>query len=278
MPPSLGNLLKQQQLGDLAQTKRAGLHDVAFAGTGAGTADKASLSRAIEMQVEGVEPETIWGETGWFYGGDQKWRWEIPDAGAKLKTSGRAKLNAGAPLRLDEILEHPAIFEAYPQFRDIIVKQEQRTTATGSYNKGVLSLRDTGDLSTMSTMLHELQHAVQGEEGFAPGGNAISLNMRDFRKWEKQLNQLDERIARLSQTKSGRNSPELAVARAAFIKALNTKIPERPLVDRLDFYIRLAGEVEARNVGSRFLGGTKFNKFFPPTTADVPLFAQEILP
>lgn len=57
-----------------------------FAGVGSKTLNKAKLYEATEMHLNGAHPDDIWTQTGFAQGADGKWRYEIPDTSAKLKT------------------------------------------------------------------------------------------------------------------------------------------------------------------------------------------------
>jgi hypothetical protein len=59
----------------------------AFAGERAKTADREALARAKEMDADGVDRTKIWSDTGWFRGVDGKWRFEIDDSGARLRSN-----------------------------------------------------------------------------------------------------------------------------------------------------------------------------------------------
>jgi hypothetical protein len=48
-----------------------------FGGRMAKTADLNALARAERMAAENAPRESVWNETGWFQGPDQKWRFEI---------------------------------------------------------------------------------------------------------------------------------------------------------------------------------------------------------
>jgi hypothetical protein len=173
-----------------------------FAGPLAKTADLQALQTAQTMAKQGHDAESIWNKTGWFQGGDQKWRSEIPDTTATVKSQRNS--TAG------DIVNHPDLFAAYPD----LAKTEMRTNiggvgTSGGYSPGgwpegmsepdiksaveaatgrpaedmFSSPRDiwrppeqiNANAQTMSdlrtTSLHELQHAVQEREGFAPGGS-----------------------------------------------------------------------------------------------------------
>lgn len=83
---------------------------------------------------------------------------------------------------LEQVLDHPALFEAYPQLKNTkIVFGELEPGTNGSFsernNQIVLaeSLRNAPD----DTLLHEIQHAIQSVEGFSSGAS------REY--WERQM-------------------------------------------------------------------------------------------
>lgn len=82
-----------------------------------------------------------------------------------------------SPLYLDEIIKHDKLFEAYPELREVKVRFEVNTgNKEGSYhpkaNEIVLraGLKLEPD-NLKSTLIHEIQHAIQEKEGFARGSN-----------------------------------------------------------------------------------------------------------
>lgn len=101
-----------------------------FAGQQAATADKLSLSSAQERIEAGEDAEVVRRDTGWHKAADGKWRFEISDADASLKIGHKgvalgelvdeAKYpNAVMPLA--DLLDHPALFVAYPALADMRV-------------------------------------------------------------------------------------------------------------------------------------------------------------
>ena len=154
---------------------------------------------------------------------DQQYRFEIDDSTAKINlgiddnkpvlsdtiTSDAferrfpdSKLENGKVSKittLGEILEHPELFEAYPQLADYKVNFYQREPVTeGGYfnqkNKEIgISLSNLiGGLQHLKikeitakdfkktirdTLFHEIQHAVQEIEGFSKGANPIDPNI-----------------------------------------------------------------------------------------------------
>ncbi|MBO7712207.1 MAG: hypothetical protein J6S85_01730 [Methanobrevibacter sp.] len=89
----------------------------------------------------------------------------------------------GKDFRLPEVMNHPELFKAYPELKDVTVSiREQNSPAKGDANyedKHINLYRakeDTGSFEEWekeagSVLLHEVQHIIQGIEGFAVGGN-----------------------------------------------------------------------------------------------------------
>jgi hypothetical protein len=146
-----------------------------FGGKLAATADQAALARAEKMASKGSSPDKIWDKTGWFQGADGKWRFEIPDFKAKVTD---APLAYGKGSTAGEKLEHPELYAAYPDVAQTsVINYVGNPLAGGEYSHGfgphgAIGLTDQtiADPKQMrSTMLHELQHAIQRREGFEPG-------------------------------------------------------------------------------------------------------------
>lgn len=147
-----------------------------FAGRRARTADHDAMVRAEDL-ARGFTPDPeIHQETGWFRGADGGWRFEIDDSGAHLSP----QFQPGFVGTVSEAIDHPELFEAYPQLRHMPV--DYRAVALphglqGSYQEdygaampGRIGISPEAR-DPRSTLLHELQHSVQGIEGFARGSN-----------------------------------------------------------------------------------------------------------
>jgi len=136
-----------------------------FAGTGALKADHAALASAKEMAKNGASPDDIWRETGWLMAPDGKWRFEIDDRFSSIKSDSGL---------LSDVIDHPELFENYPQLKRIIVDNDNHTSAAAydSGAKGADSRISTNPkYKSRSLLLHEIQHAIQNEEGFDQGGS-----------------------------------------------------------------------------------------------------------
>lgn len=75
------------------------------------------------------------------------------------------------------MLWHNKLYEGYPEFKDIDFNTlPQTSNFLGAYNpEGLMGAKYRPNPGRTSTLLHESQHAIQGVEDFAPGGNPESL-------------------------------------------------------------------------------------------------------
>ena len=121
------------------------------------------LGKAEALQAQGLSQDTIFNQTGWFKGADSKWRFEVPDTGAKL--TNPELLGEGT---LGQYLEHPALYSVYPELKGAPLSVVDNLAYNGSYTPGggLQLLRGTRTPEEMlSTILHESQHGIQDIEG-----------------------------------------------------------------------------------------------------------------
>lgn len=101
----------------------------------------------------------------------------------------------GVKLRLSEFLDHDELYENYPQLKDypVVIKYDRKDPGRGSFNPRTNTIEiNLGDMGPIfadqsisgkelkkrikSTLVHEIQHAVQEIEGFARGSNPSVSN------------------------------------------------------------------------------------------------------
>lgn len=180
-----------------------------LAGEKAKTADADALAKAKQMERGGASPEEIWRETGWGKGIDGKWRFEIDNSSAEFDKQGFTEnpdilrkreltdkflnaiisdeemrelqsLNSATngvikPTKLSDYFKNKELFEAYPELGDIPVRFEKLEKGThGSYNPDTNSITlnslDSAE-KNKQTLIHEIQHSIQKQEGFAGGSS-----------------------------------------------------------------------------------------------------------
>lgn len=273
-----------------------------FAGINAKTADLDQLANARKMLTDGVPASEVLAKTGWTIGADGRWRFEIDDSASYMRGK---KSFLGAPVRSDlsmgdlagsgidmqDILQHQALFDAYPELKNTQVSAGRFSDRGGDYSPGDGSIRIADNLSgdnARSVMLHEIQHAIQGREGFQGGGSwqdafadprvrptATKDSLAAAQKLLKE--KLDELNRPLTIDEfardawgSDRMTPEIEAGYADYVSAVkrasvspSIKIAaQKTAAD--EWYKRLMGETEARNVQARMNMGREDRMRTPP--------------
>lgn len=285
-----------------------------FAGVAAKTADRAALAKAEQMAAKGLPREQIWNDTGWFQGADQKWRFEIPDDKAKLGKDAATALERGGVgdnvymHNADRVMPHPELHAAYP---DLWSVNTQLTKGGGypyspsarfeSRESGKQSIHlNAPDASVARSMnLHELQHAVQQREGFAPGGGPSQFTQqkdaelaRTALSWRREMDALPKGMDWSAKENAviqkyrdigamdwvpPREVRDLAHSRIdnpddqlqQLVTAYGLDRRVTPL-SPMEMYRGLPGEVEARNVEARANMTPDERRASPPwTTEDI---------
>ena len=150
------------------------------------------LSLAMEMFKDNIDPVIIKIKTGWEYGIDGLWRYEIMDPFlASLNIEDYVKPRYGLPVNIRMILRDDTILKAYPEFESLTLYamySPKRGTA-GYYNPAtngmVVSIGNPSDdfqYQIEGVLLHEIQHLIQEIEGFAKGGDPKTLGRRRYHR------------------------------------------------------------------------------------------------
>lgn len=160
-----------------------------FAGARAESADTLALANAKQRIGAGENANTVRKETGWGRGADGKWRFEISDHQAKVRAEGSTFEAIHGNTYLDNpegvtagaLLDHPQLFAAYPELANVpvgLMPGDATAQARLRRSPAGISIQLRGDTprsKVASNLLHELQHGIQGVEGFASGGSKKAL-------------------------------------------------------------------------------------------------------
>ena len=142
--------VKGLNLSDLAAASSALVTGI-FAGKRARNLPKLSYDRALEMEKAGDGKYRIYEETGFWKGPEGDWRFEINDKDIKFKPEAlksfeeimQQELLIGAPGEVErlkrvryapitDVVEHPELFEAYPELKEYYIKVDPE----GEYRGG----------------------------------------------------------------------------------------------------------------------------------------------
>jgi hypothetical protein len=266
-----------------------------FIGKTAKTWDAEAAKRAEQLETEGVDPESIWRDTGTFRGPDGQLRQEIPDEMAFKPKFG---LEGGRSRAYDvnEAVLHPAMRKAYPDIMEetlTTVRYKPDVPESGYYSPRLpaeggyvgrepeimVAGRNRDEMK--SVMAHELQHAVQHREGFSRGGNPDQFRIMSKVEREETIGRLRSKIAEMAAKRhkdaefvfSGleRGKPETLADPE--IRDLMYELRRiETMADPREQYKRLAGEAEARATQAR-RGMTMQQRraTFPYKSYDVPV-------
>jgi hypothetical protein len=285
-----------------------------MAGVGSKTANMLKLKQAQELAEQGAKRDwnvtalqkKIWDETGWFKDVDGQWKYEIDDSGASMVKAkegghmypdviGRGGRDQFSERPLWRVIDHKKAYSDYPSLEDIKTSTPVRE-GFGSASYSPESSRLGFDYrkiteperinlhakeNAKSNILHEVQHAIQGREGFARGGSPLTQldeGLNDFPKHlpiyfriKKIRSEVDDLARQRVMATKNKLSKDQQMDLERQMKWKSEELSG--LLDEFSFdrYKRLAGEAEARNVQTRvdFTPAERMAK--PPwTTLDVP--------
>ena len=200
-----------------------------FAGEKAATANKLTLENAKAMLEAGADPETVRRETGWYKGYDGKWRFEIDDSKIEIKEVHIFNY-------LGDMISHPELFTAYPELKDVPVSFQKLDGARGQYtrNSGYafgdididISLKNNHE-ELKSTLIHEIQHAIQDYEEFARGASPDYWERKSAEGYDSRTNEYRQKEKGLHEKYESikRNKPE-------FFDEMEALMATRPNVPR----------------------------------------------
>lgn len=189
--------------------------------------------------------------------------------------------------RAEFAIEHPELYQAYPELKNVVVTQGGNYgNMLGSFSRDVVG-QDIGDLylyekglrnDPRSTSLHEMQHAIQGIEGWGRGGNtAMAFNdPAAFEILERMRNEAKTPMSfeHFREAYDHLGPEEARVVYDKYVKELPKRISvfDRDLQQQAaeEYYRRLAGEAEARATQERInMGPTERRETFPLSSYDV---------
>jgi hypothetical protein len=163
----------------------------------------------------------------------------------------------GDEVYLKDVFNHPELYKAYPEIADYKMRiLDPNGSALGNkgsdYTIGVSAYSNPSE--ARSTILHELQHHIQENEGFARGGS-----WKDFYKnLAQEHKHYDNAITRLNEQMSQASGTpkylDLINEREQLIKEANSRgvlYPEQVRQKAAQMYNNLAGEAEARLTQAR---------------------------
>lgn len=132
-----------------------------------------NLAVARKMEEEGENVRAIKWATGWERGADRKWRYETLD----FEYTPPENFEEGKNYNLSDIIKDDELFTAYPKLKGFRLRFRHLPDEYGGgwFDKWgkeiVINTARNIPWNYESTIAHEIQHAIQAEEGFEKGDN-----------------------------------------------------------------------------------------------------------
>lgn len=248
----------QENLGSLFSVGGLAKKVVATLGTAtAGTTAKAMIIAAArssqagkiqdaeKMLSEGASVSETFNQTGIYKDADQ-----IPKSILSDQNAVVGSLKSEEYKKLPEYLDHPELYKAYPELKDVyVVGRKNMELGQAKYSAGSVPIISIpGDVTTYGlprvaqevkdVILHEVQHGVQSIEGFTSGANPTQFIPKNLKA---KVFKVQEAI------NAGRKSLDTSVQDAAvrYKDKYNEKL--KVINDNANTqYSNKAGEQEAR--------------------------------
>ena len=179
-----------------------------FGGPFSKTAPIKDFMAGAKMERKGATPQDIWQEKGVFRDPEKNWSYEIPDRDAQLHSG----INFKRPSHneLSQTLFHPKLYEAYPDLANITTSLYPKTKDVsgrfGTLAPGALGrmaqIEAKGPPRSMrSTLLHEINHAIDTKENRFGAGRTKTNYGKDFQGYIDYLRDPTEVMARAAQNR-----------------------------------------------------------------------------
>lgn len=244
-----------------------------FIGAKAKNWNKDAAKQFETLEKAGVSNKEAFLQTGTFRSPDGQLRQEISDRSAFFPGVGTPE---GREYNiLGQTLFHPEQRKSYPDLSSALT-QTRLGRATGEYSDPVPGTATTFGREEQifaqganrdeikKILLHEMQHAIQGREGFATGG-AVQNYLGDV---SKELAAIDRKQKALDRKIYKAGGVQTEADRREWLSLMD----QRNALTPQGQYQRLAGEAEARAVEKR-MGYTPQQRaaIFPLEDYDIPI-------
>tara|TARA_R110000868_G_scaffold89654_5_gene249503 strand:+ start:2746 stop:3852 length:1107 start_codon:yes stop_codon:yes gene_type:complete len=233
--------------------------------------------KAAKMLKQDIPAAEVFKQTNTAKGLEGQFRQELSDANSFIKggptfydtVMNRMKAlekPIGEPMYAKDVFHHPDIYKSYPQLGDIEIEFIAKgNKATASYNplNNVIKLNEKlTPKEARSSMLHEMQHAIQEIEGFNKGADANKIIGASVKHYDDLMGEIGDLNSQMSKAVGTPEYDYLMNRRANLTKKVQAL--GDPLVEGSKIYKNYGGEAEARLTQlRRDLFPEKAKQFYP---------------
>jgi len=188
--------------------------------------------------------------------------------------------------------EHPSLYQAYPELKGAVIRQGRNAGGEllGSYEEparggaGLLEITKKGlQKDPTSTSTHEMQHAIQGLEGWERGGSPEEFLRSAIQERDLIYAKIEDLNKEMSAAVGTPKYEDLMAQRMALVSDLQSKGYDDMSsigTKAFDQYQRLAGEAQARLAQTRMnLSPEERRQFYPfEEKTDVNKYGLDVKP
>lgn len=182
-----------------------------------------NIELAKKLLKQKMSPATVFDLTG-VYKEAGKFKTAISDANSEI-IPGALKALDTKTLTLDKVLKHNALFDLYPELKNIKVMRTNKGSRLYIYGK-LMIIHIDNVAPFKKTLMHEVQHVIQELEGFKKGGSAEEISNRlgiPYDEGYKQYHNLPgEQEARFTESNVDKTQASLEADIKDLLKAEST--------------------------------------------------------
>ena len=134
-----------------------------------------NLNIARQMEEAGKDAKAIRLATGWEKGADKLWRYEISDANFRLTDNWRQAKTLSEAIEHEELFE---AYPEFKDINVELDADANRNNGSWNSKTNTIQVNATNEHNMRDSFIHEIQHAIQTKEGFARGSNVLEMAKR----------------------------------------------------------------------------------------------------
>lgn len=246
------------------------------------------LDEAKEYKSRSFFDDVIYELTGWQLD-DGVWKYDVDEGDVVIPKD----FHEGESKSLEDFLPNSPIFEIYPILKDVVVEpKEENSNVRGYINFGdgkIVIVLNSKSYGLETTLVHEVQHAIQKIEKWARGGSNLDIEetlhiAKQALKYTSKNKFFQKAKGLIYGEKANKENASIAKEFLQLVKKLY-KVSDYDILNKdleelaKDLYLDLKGELEARNASIRTTLAnrkkTSISKTEPKTKRGVKLFISE---